>query len=132
MAVGLAASAALAMHQSESPGSEVVIRSGGKLYGSYPLDRDAKLEIPAPPGTGYGSPSHHDLSEDDECTHYTYCNVVTIKDGKVSVTGSSCKNRVCIRRGEISMPGETIVCLPNRLVVSIEADKGGGYDSITS
>ena len=132
VAVGLAASAALAMHQSESAASTVVIRSGGKFYVSYPLNKDTKLVIPAPSGTVYDSPSHHALTEDDECTEYTYYNVVTIKDGKVSVTGSSCKNQVCIRRGEISMPGETIVCLPNRLVVSIGDDEGGGYDSITS
>ena len=127
IAVGLAASAVLSVHSGSSTDAKVVIKSGGRVYARYPLSEDAELEIPAP-----GSAGSSASSETDECTHYLNYNVVSIKDGRVSVSKASCKNQVCVRHGSISMPGETIVCLPNRLVVSIEGDEGGGYDSITS
>ena len=68
----------------------------------------------------------------EQFTHY---NVVVIKDGKVSVTEASCKNQVCVKHSEISLSGESIVCLPNRLIVRIEGgsdEEGGGYDTVTS
>lgn len=112
---GLAASAVLALHRSESTDAEakVVIKSGGKLFAEYPLSEDRDVDVPADPGE----------------------NLVRIKGGKVSVVSASCKNQVCVKHGAISKPGESIVCLPNRLVVSIESsgsDEGGGYDSVSS
>lgn len=131
--LGLAFSAALAFNASDVSGeSEVVIKSGGNIIGRYPLSEDTRLEIPAPSGVSYDNPEHYALSEDDECTQYTYYNVVNIEGGEVSVTGSSCKNRVCIRHGSISKSGQSIVCLPNRLIVTIEDVSGGEYDSVTS
>lgn len=94
-------------------GAKVIIESGGELYATYSLHEDRTLKVPAP-------------NSDDAY------NVVEIKDGKVSVTEATCKNQVCVRHGEISRSGESIVCLPNRLVVRIENAEGGGYDSVTS
>lgn len=132
VAIGLAATAVLGVAQGEAGAdAEVVIKSGGELFAKYPLSEDRVIEVPAPegspePAAGRGS------SGGDECTQYDKYNIVEIKDGKVSVTAASCKNQVCVRHGAISAPGESIVCLPNRLVVSIEGSKGGGYDTITS
>lgn len=47
-------------------------------------------------------------------------NVIDIKDGKVSVTSATCPDQVCVNQGEISEDGETIVCLPHKLVIEIE------------
>ena len=131
VAVGIAASAALSMSHADA-GSEakVVIKSGGELFATYPLSKDTTLEVPAPSGVKYSDPKGRPLSPDDESTQYTYYNIVEIKDGEVSVTGASCKNQVCVRHGAISRAGESIVCLPNRLVVTIEG--GEGYDAVTS
>jgi hypothetical protein len=56
---------------------------------------------------------------------------VEIKGGKVRVGESDCPSKTCVARGEISSAGETIVCLPNDLVVRISGDEidavtGGG------
>lgn len=123
---GLAVTAALAM--SHSGGDTVIIQSGGDLYATYSLFEDRTIEVPAP-----GSAKAADQSGSGH--KYTKYNIVVIKDGKVSVTEASCKNQVCVRHGEISRSGESIVCLPNRLVVRIEGgspEEGGGYDSVTS
>ncbi len=112
VAVGLAVSAVLAV--SHSGGDTVIIESGGDLYATYSLFEDHTVKVPAPRGSHY--------------------NIVEISGGKVSVTEATCKNQVCVRHGEISRSGESIVCLPNRLVVRIEggSEEGGGYDSVTS
>lgn len=59
------------------------------------------------------------------------------EDGKVRVARSTCPDKVCVRTGWISKPGQTIVCLPNKTVVRIEGDygvqrdPGSGLDAIT-
>ena len=50
-------------------------------------------------------------------------NLLVIKDGRASVTEASCPDKVCVHTGEISRTGETIVCLPHKLVVSIEGSE---------
>ena len=47
-------------------------------------------------------------------------NDIDIKGGKVSVTFATCPDQICVKQGEISEAGETIVCLPHKLVVEIE------------
>lgn len=40
----------------------------------------------------------------------------------VKVTYSSCKDKLCLKQGKINEPGEIIVCLPNKVRVSIEGE----------
>ena len=122
---GLAATAAIAL--SHSGGDTVVIESAGKLYATYPLFEDRTVEVPAPGSSKADS--------DDAAHTYTEYNLVEISGGQVTVTEASCKNQVCVKHSSISRSGESIVCLPNRLVVRIEGGKNGGdkgYDSVTS
>ncbi len=44
---------------------------------------------------------------------------VIVNKGKVKVIESTCKDKLCIKQGEISKVGESIVCLPNRISISI-------------
>jgi hypothetical protein len=55
---------------------------------------------------------------------YDYYNIVEIKDGMVTVTEASCRNQVCVKHSPVSRSGESIVCLPNRLVVRIDSGSG--------
>ena len=91
-----------------SPGEQVVINVDGTEYGRYPLDRDRVIEI----------------------QNGDRLNIVTIKDGGVSMTYSTCKNQICVEHGKISLKGDSIVCLPNRVVVEIEGE-GGEADVIS-
>jgi len=45
---------------------------------------------------------------------------ITISEGKVWVAEASCPKKLCQKQGAISRPGETIVCLPNRIVITLE------------
>lgn len=48
-------------------------------------------------------------------------NILVIRDGHADVTDASCPDGLCVDFHPISHDGETIVCLPNKTVVSIEA-----------
>ncbi|MBQ8740752.1 MAG: NusG domain II-containing protein [Clostridia bacterium] len=50
----------------------------------------------------------------------TGTNTVVIKDGIVYMSDATCKNQVCVNTGKISKKGESIVCLPNKVIVEIE------------
>ena len=79
-------------------------------------------------GEPYGS---YDLSDDNEITieQNGHTNKVIIKDGKVSMAFSDCKNQICVHQGEISDGNESITCLPNRVMITISGE--GNYDATT-
>ena len=131
--IGLAASAALTLSHGEAgSGARVIIESGGALYARYPLAEDRTVIVPAPKQTAVDAPAAD--PGDTASAQYDYYNVVVISGGTVSVTEASFENQVCVKHGSISRRGESIVCLPNRMVVRIEnsSAEGGGYDSVTS
>jgi hypothetical protein len=130
---GLAVSAALSLsHSNAGAGAKVIIESGGDIYARYSLSEDRTVVVPAPKQRSLDTPSAD--PDADASEQYGHYNVVVISSGEVSVTEASCKNQVCVKHGAISRSGESIVCLPNRLVVRIESgsEEGGGYDSVTS
>lgn len=51
-------------------------------------------------------------------------NVITVKDGQIAITESTCPGGDCLRIGWISHPSRSIVCLPNRVEIRLEADPG--------
>ena len=74
-------------------------------------------------------------------THYTYrdshghYNRVTFKPKRVAITDANCSDQVCVRRGWIKKPGQTIVCLPHKLLIEIKSSTGhvqsGGNGLVT-
>lgn len=48
-----------------------------------------------------------------------YRNVISVKDGRVSIIESDCPGTDCVHTGWISSAGRSIVCLPNRVEVRI-------------
>lgn len=63
-------------------------------------------------------------------------NLVCIENGGVFVREADCENGDCIRQGMIHHTGESIICLPHKLTVTIvgSVDSGSGdaqiYDTI--
>ena len=96
------------MHQ--ETGAEVVIQVDGAEYGRYPLDQDAEVPI-----------------TDDEGNE---TNLLVIKDGKADMTEADCPDQLCVHQKEISHQGETIVCLPNQIVVSVSGGEESEIDTV--
>ena len=88
-------------------GKELVrIISNGEEYGIYPLEKNEEIEI----------------------VREGHQNIVIIQDCTVHMDYSNCKNQICVHTGEISDKGETIVCLPNYVIVEIIGSGEGGED----
>ena len=96
--------AALPLMRSSGNGQMVRIISGGEVVGIYPLEKDIEVEV-------------------DRGGHL---NIVSIEDKKVSMKYSDCRNQICVHTGEITRPGDTIVCLPNYVIVEITGSREGG------
>lgn len=59
-----------------------------------------------------------DVDADIELEHLT----VHIKSGKVWVTDADCGDKTCVHTGAISRSGQSIVCLPNGIVISVSGE----------
>lgn len=47
-------------------------------------------------------------------------NELVIEGGQVFISHATCADKICVKQGKILDRGETIVCLPHKLVISIE------------
>ena len=64
------------------------------------------------------------------CKNQTYkiptksgLNVMKIKDGKVTMEKADCPDQICHKHKAIEKSGETIVCLPHKVVIEVSSDK---------
>lgn len=89
-------------------GETVKVTVDGSLYKKYPLNKDGLYEIKTKNGT----------------------NTIKIKNGMVSMEDATCKNQVCVNHKSISKDNESIICLPNKVVVTIVSDKENNIDDI--
>ncbi|HHT24146.1 MAG TPA: NusG domain II-containing protein [Clostridiaceae bacterium] len=46
-------------------------------------------------------------------------NQLMIKDNKVWIESANCANQICVKHPKIQYSGETIICLPHQLVITI-------------
>lgn len=88
-------------------GQKAVITVDGKLYGSYSLAEDRTVEI----------------------RQKNHLNKITIKDGSVQMSYSDCRNQICVGDGSISRTNQSLVCLPNRVMVEITGGEEG-FDAV--
>lgn len=57
-------------------------------------------------------------------------NTIHIENNDVLMHDANCNDQVCVRSGAIDSPGETIVCLPHKVIVEIKADDAANDDNI--
>jgi len=71
------------------------------------------------------------LSEDGEYTFPQIADMVfRVHDGAIAVTDSRCGDLTCVRTGPISSHGQAIVCVPNRVSVTVEGSGGDDLDVV--
>lgn len=84
--------------------TKLVITVDGEVYGTYSLEEDQTIEIN---GT----------------------NVCKVSRGVVGMTEAECPDQLCVHQKEITRAGETIVCLPNRVVLEISGNSHSQTDA---
>lgn len=57
------------------------------------------------------------------------CELLFSKDG-VSFVSSDCKDKLCIKHGKLSKNGDTMACVPNRVVVCVKQGKKVKIDAV--
>ena len=92
-------------------GGTALVRVNGEPYGTYDLGMDQEVLIQGRDGG---------------------TNLLVIREGKASITQASCPDLLCVHQGEVSRQGESIICLPNQVVVEITGRKEEApYDAIS-
>ena len=81
----------------KTSGKILRVEQNSKLYGEYPLDIDREVVF-------------------DDGVHF---NKIVIKDGKAYMDEANCRDQICTHMKEISMNGETIICLTNRVFLEV-------------
>jgi hypothetical protein len=108
--VSIAAAGLLLFVFNKEQGSTVLVKVDGVQIASYPLSEN--IEIPIKTG------------ESQEHT-----NILSIKDGKASISEADCPDKICVETRAVSFVGETIVCLPHKIVIEItNQNADGGLD----
>ncbi|MCD8125793.1 MAG: NusG domain II-containing protein [Lachnospiraceae bacterium] len=111
--IGVILAAALftlgALALTRQTGSFVVVRVDGTEVARYSLTEDRTETIG---GVNGGT------------------NVLVIENGTATMTDADCPDQLCVHQGSIRYDGETIVCLPHRVVVEIEGGEEAGVDGV--
>ncbi len=91
--------------------SQVQIWQDTVLQGTYPLNAAQSVTLPLDSSYGH--------------------NKLVIENGAVRMLEASCPDQVCVHTGAISKPGQTIVCLPNRVVIEISGGEEVQIDDLS-
>lgn len=83
-------------------GTYAEITVDGKIYRKIPLSE------------------HSGDEQIDIKTAYGY-NIIEIKDKSIKVIDADCRDKICLRSGFISEPGQIIVCLPHKLMIEVKS-----------
>lgn len=88
-------------------GKSVRVEENGKVIAIYSLSRDG--EYPLNGGT----------------------NILVISGGAAYFKEADCPDKTCVRTGKLTHVGESAVCLPNRLSVTVIGEDTDGVDLIS-
>ena len=88
--------------------SNIMSTVDGKEYGTYSLLEEQIITI----------------GENDKI------NVIEIKGGKAYMKEATCPDGLCMNQNEISFDKESIICLPNKVVITVISDIESDIDGI--
>ena len=72
------------------------------------LSKDQTYEIPVEEGT----------------------NVMKIQNGEVTMSKADCPDQICVNHRAVSRNGESIICLPNQVVVTVVSSEESDVDAV--
>lgn len=84
---------------------EVTISVDGDVFDTYSLEEDQTVEIG---GT----------------------NRLVIEDGTARMEWADCPDQICVNHRPVSRNGESIICLPNEVVVSVKGGEEAELDGV--
>lgn len=100
--IAIAAIGLLLLNVFKTEGSFAVIKIDGKETERYPLSVNTEVVI--------------ETRDDGR-------NTLVVENGEAFVKNVNCPDKICEGHSKISYKGETIVCLPHKVVIEIVADE---------
>lgn len=83
-------------------GAKVQVLVYGEIFYEYNLDENGEYSIETDMGV----------------------NTLVIEDGNAYVSDANCPDKLCVNQGKISKSGQSVICLPHKLVVTIVDEEG--------
>ena len=75
----------------------------------------------------------HSIALEEVTESYTinenYCQLLIEKDG-VSFAFSNCGDQLCVKKGKLKRQGDTMACVPEKVVVVLKIDKQNKIDGV--
>ncbi|MHB8131144.1 MAG: NusG domain II-containing protein [Mobilitalea sp.] len=99
------------MNAIKTEGSKVVITIDGNVYDTLELKEDTTYTVEVDNGVW---------------------NTFEIKDGYVNMLDASCPDKLCVKHNDIHYDHETIVCLPNKVVLEVIDGEENEIDTIAN
>jgi Uncharacterized protein conserved in bacteria len=59
-----------------------------------------------------------------------YQATIVAEKNRIRFLQSSCPDKVCVKTGWLSHPGEIAVCLPNKVIIKLEQSKNQNVDGV--
>lgn len=94
---------------SQEDANKVEVQVNGKIVGVYSLSEDQEITL-------------KDIGE----------NTFRIKDNHVEMVKADCPDQYCVKHHSISKNGESIICLPNKVVITIKGKDEGEVDAVSN
>ncbi len=99
----------ICFYKAPSSAHTVKIFVDSKEYASYVISEDYEKNVRVKTDYGY--------------------NLVSIQSGRVQITESDCPGHDCVHMGSISQAGDTLICLPHKLLITLEG--GDSVDAVS-
>lgn len=106
----------------------VVLALGGFLLYNILGQKDAGIVTVEVDGEVFGE---YELHENQEIL-INETNILLIENGVVNMYEANCPDQICVKHVPISKNGETIVCLPNKVVVTVKEATAGELDAVVN
>ncbi len=90
-----------------APASQLKIRQGSQIVGTYDLNQQRELHVKGAIGEA----------------------IIVINNGQARFKQSPCPNQYCVHQGWLSRAGQAAICLPNQISLQLLGAKNS-YDSL--
>lgn len=87
--------------------ASIVVTVDGKIYGTYSLKKEQKIKI-------------------------NDTNYLIIEDGQADMIKANCPDKICVEQKPISKKKESIICLPNKVIVEVLGGEETEFDAVTN
>ncbi|GFH40080.1 NusG domain II-containing protein [Lactococcus insecticola] len=84
--------------RTQAPSNFAQLRVNGKVIKTFNLSKNSSYRYKAKDGD---------------------INDIAVKNGKIGIVYANCDDQICVRKGFIDKVGQTIVCLPHKLVIEV-------------